>query len=278
MKKLILVFLVILLISCGNSKASEVSKIKVAAIAPTLVPSLIPTESPTATLIPTKVSEPTEIIVAENQNFANSIISMDSQNYAEKIQSAIEITDFYNPEIGSKLHKCEIGIANSEGYEVTVRKNSDTCLILYVPISLAVNKKFFSKMLVSDSNQNYIVAMTQLIGEEAYPFIFLADGKFDLFYLARVLAHEGFHMINLLGAKDCVETKACEEAHAYEVQFKLLEKMYSQDVLDLGYKHYALKGSTSYNLQALEMEQILYQKWKSGNLETFLSEIGYGGN
>jgi len=275
--------LLMLLISYGNSKIAAVHQktIAQATVAQTTA-TFMPTARATApiasaTVMPTKapVITPTATIVTANKNFTNSIVAMDTQDYAEKITATIDVADFYDAQIGSTLKKCEIGIAKTNGYDIKIRNNLHTCLILFVPAIVAAHVEQFSGMRLTNNDSAFTVAMTTFIDKPSYPVIFVSDGKFDLFYLARVLVHEGSHMMHLRNATVCVKTSTCEEAQAYEVQFKMLESMYSQDTIALGDKYYALDGSQYIPRKSLEFEYMLYQKWQAGNLETFLSEINY---
>lgn len=239
MKKMYLIFLMVFLAACaGSSQAQQ---------------------------LPTPVG-------AEN-----SLVSINEDNYEVEIRSIISNVSNYNPELGKILLNCEVGTAVPDGYKVSFHGDGKTCLVLYVPSNLSNMKLLKDFAPPSDSNQGFTVALTQDIVGFEYPFIFVGEREFDFFYLTRVFAHEGIHMVNIRNQTTC-ETSICEEVNAYKVQFKVLEEMYPQDLLNSGVKSYALSDSGELLLRALDMENFLYQKYKEGKLEQTLQEMSYGTN
>jgi len=255
--KRILLFFMIILVSCSNT--SEVQKL------PT------PISEISKTLIPQESFGPEQAVVKPQ----NSMIFISEENYEIEIRSIIGNVSIYDSRIGQSLMDCEIGKATSDGYEVSLTGDGNTCLILFVPANLT-NKRLLKELAPpSDSNEGFTVALTKdMVGYE-YPFIFVGEREFDFFYLTRVFAHEAIHMINIKNQADCTLTPVCEEFNAYQTQFKILEDMYSKDLLNSGVNSYALSNSSDLLLRALDMELFLYQKNKEGKLEQALIEMRY---
>jgi hypothetical protein len=254
--KVLLMMLVAFLVSCGHQPSSLSNPV-----------------STTTTVVADMGPKPENQV--KTRDFSNKLVEINSSNFVSEIENTINIVEYFQPELSVYLESCEIGYTNSEGYEVVSRKSSDTCIILFVPKEMAKESQRFSMMDVSSGS--FIVGMTQDVIGTDYPFIFIAEGTFDSFYFSRVLAHEGFHMINIRNGTDCISDPVCEEVNAYQqVTFSMLESMLPAQLLSSGYQSYSLEGASEMNLRALEMEHDLYLKNKEGKLSQYLVEIGYG--
>lgn len=203
----------------------------------------------------------------------NTLVSLNEKNFEEVIPNIVKEVGKYDSKIGGELARCDIAIAVSDGYEVRVAGDKNSCLILFVPASLTHMEML--KELAPPTDGPFTAALTSdFIGSD-YPVIFVGERDFDFYYFTRVFAHEAFHMINIRNQTDCNKTSHCEEVNAYQVQFKILEEMYSQEILNDGIKQYALAGSSEMLLRALDQEAYLYQKNKEGVLEQTLFDMKY---
>jgi len=204
----------------------------------------------------------------------NTLVSLNEQNFEEVIPNIVKEVGKYDSKIGGELAKCDVAIAVSDGYEVRVDGDMNTCLILFVPASLT-HMEMLKEFAPPTDGKGFTSALTSdFLGNE-YPVIFVGEREFDFFYLTRVFAHEAIHMINIKNQADCTLTPVCEEFNAYQTHFKILEDMYSKDLLNSGVNSYALSNSSDLLLRALDMELFLYQKNKEGKLEQALIEMRY---
>jgi len=207
----------------------------------------------------------------------NRLVSLNEESFSSEVTTLVNEVTNYNSEIGSFLSKCDVGVARDPGLDLFQDNEDPTCLILFIPNSLT-HKEMLKEFAPADPGDAFTVALTKDIVGSDYPFIFIGEREFDFFYLTRVLAHEGFHAMSIKYQTECTETPMCEEVNAYKVQFKVLEEMYPQDLLNSGVKSYALSDSGELLLRALDMENFLYQKYKEGKLEQTLQEMSYGTN
>lgn len=253
MKKLILV-IGFLLVACGNSNSNNA----VATIS----------TDPTA-IIENSVPigpEPKEVMSS------NRLVSINQENFSSEVSNLVKEVAKYNSEVGDFLFGCDIGHAVSDGYEIILNREIDNCLILFVPNSLT-HLEMLKEFAPADPNNSFTVALTKDIVGSDYPLIFLGEKEFDFFYLTRVLAHEGFHAMNVKNQTDCLDTPVCEEVNAYRIQFEILKKMYPDYS---GIDSVILSGTGVINYRAVEMELFLYDSFLKGTLEKELLSMGYG--
>jgi len=203
----------------------------------------------------------------------NRLVSLNEENFSSEVSNLVKEVTKYNSEIGDFLSNCDVGVARDPGFDLFQEKENPNCLIIFVPINMT-DKEMLREFAPADPNSSFAVAMTKDIVGSDYPFIFIGEKEFDFFYLTRVLAHEGFHAMNIKYQTECIETPMCEEVNAYQVEFDILEKMYpgKKDIDSI-----ILGGAGVINFRAVEMELFLYESFQKGTLEKELLSMGYGG-
>jgi len=202
----------------------------------------------------------------------NRLVSLNEENFSSEVSNLVKEVTKYNSEIGDFLSNCDVGVARDPGFDLFQEKENPNCLIIFVPINMT-DKEMLREFAPADPNSSFAVAMTKDIVGSDYPFIFIGEKEFDFFYLTRVLAHEGFHAMNVKNQTECLDTPVCEEVNAYRIQFELLKKMYPNY---LGIDSVILPGTGEIGWRALDMEQYLFELYKKDTLEKELLLMGYG--
>ncbi len=209
---------------------------------------------------------------AQDLQTVNRLVSLNEENFSSEVSNLVKEITKYNSEIGDFLSNCDVGVTRDMGFDLFQEKENPNCLILFVPNSLT-HKEMLKEFAPGDPNGAFTVALTKDIVGREYPFIFIGEKEFDFFYLTRVLAHEGFHAMNVKNQTECLNTPVCEEVNAYFIQFEILRKMYPNYS---GMDSIILPGAGVTSYRALEMELFLYESFLKENLEKELLLMGYG--
>ncbi len=211
--------------------------------------------------------------VAQDLQTVNRLVSLNEENFSSEVSNLVTEVTKYNSEIGDFLSQCDVGVTRDVGFDLLQEKKIPNCLIIFIPNSLTHKEMLKEFAPPGDPDDLFTVAMVKDVVGSDYPLIFIGEKEFDFFYLTRVLAHEGFHAINVKNKTECLYSPVCEEANAYRIQFEILKNQYPNYS---GIDSVVLPGTGVINYRALEMELFLYDSFLKENLEKELLLMGYG--
>ncbi len=210
---------------------------------------------------------------------SEDFVSLTSDNFVHEMERIIEGVSKFEPEIGSYLKNCEIGVANDSNYDLKKEGDGQTCLILFVPQELTHKPALQEYRKPQNPTAAFTVAAARDLFNDGYPFIFFSEFSLDLKSWVRVVAHEGFHMVQIKKGLDCsVNGEACtsleEEVKAFQLEFRIMEAQYGpnptlEDTKKPG-------GDDWYN-RWVEAEYRYYTLNRHGLLLDDLQQSGYGG-
>jgi hypothetical protein len=239
-----------------------------------------PTTTVTATAItPSVPLTPPPVATATTVSalpYANKMITVSQKNVIQRVQQAIEIVHYYEPQIATMLQKCEIGVVTAQGRTVLQQHTSDTCFIQLVPTHVLVVSAEFRSMIFDELGGTYAIVEDKV--GYYYPYMYVREGQYDLYFFARTIAHEGHHVMSLKTQTDCYRTDYCEEANAFAVEFTMLEKMYGVDQLDTALRTRALTEHREYRSLGHAWELEMYDHYTQGKLGSYLRDINYNGD
>jgi hypothetical protein len=261
--------------ACAQSSSSETTSGK----NPTQV---LSTKAPNVEIV-----KPTATATVASNLYKEKILKMNEETFVKNVSLILMEISAREATIGNQLSQCDLAISNgSESlHGVSVTGNNNCVIALVREKDYSVPGGLWSDFAPKDGN--HIVAATTTMNGHEYPFVVIVEGEYDSEYYIRVLAHEGVHLIRIKSELDCPddspdECRLNEEVLAYQTQFKFLEEyLKSKNLMGIyqnpkvSVSKYSLKGVSSGNKTALEMEHELYIQNKAGKLAQFLKEISY---
>lgn len=207
----------------------------------------------------------------------NELVKLSPENFSAEMSKILPGISIYQPEIGRYLSRCEVGVATEQNYDLVLEGDGNTCLILLVPQSLTNKKALRELKLPSDLNEGFTLAITKDLFQNGYPILFLTEYPLDTFAWIRVIAHEGFHALQITKGLDCsVAGEECtsltEEVNAFQIEFQILEQQFGPEPNP---EDYFLRGDDWY-LRYLNTEYHYYELFKQGLLLEHIQKTGYG--
>lgn len=196
---------------------------------------------------------------------ANRPVFLMKDNFeAEMSQVVEEVSNLYPQSV---LPNCEIGFADSEGFQVLRYGNKSTCAVIFV--SNEVRNSGTGYLAEVFGGEQMVVAMTTDVVGTEYPLIMVPEQGQDFNYLVRVMANQGV-MASRIKQGLNTGSDAEETAKGYETQFQILELQYTPLELSGAPESIVIPGLPEANFQTLQFENLLFQKWKEGSLIQFL--------
>lgn len=200
---------------------------------------------------------------------ANRPVYLSQGNFETEMSQIIQEVALLYPQ--SVLPNCEVGYADPEGFQVLHYGDKSTCAVLFVSNQLRNSGTgYLAEVFGGD---RMVVAMTTDIVGTDYPLILIPEGAQDFNYWVRVMAHQG-HIANRIKQGLNTGSDAEETAKGYELQFQILGLQYTPIELAGAPESIVVPGLPEANFQALEWENLLYQKYKEGSLVEFLELMG----